>query len=214
MEVIIGIGLIEKSELNIHIPFFAYRNIGPDFPGFSSNGMGDLAVDMKYSFFEGSKDAVGLGVVSFITLPTGSADNLTGAGAVTYGAVLVADKKIGPVMFALNFGYHQKPTVSLEKAIGYKEALNTEEQQNSSEEASSSVESNEVGASWIIGAGFEWRIFPKHLSFIGEYRYTPSLKFESNVSPMELLGGFNFRVDEFNFMVGGAHGLNDNVGGA
>jgi hypothetical protein len=61
----------------------------------TTSGLGDIAVRAKYGLFAGQ--ASGLALAGELRLPTGSADNLLGAGKAGYSALLIGSAERGSV---------------------------------------------------------------------------------------------------------------------
>jgi hypothetical protein len=67
------------------------------------DGIGDLALDLKWRFFE--RDAFSLGLKPGVTLPTGDRRAARGAGKAAWGALLIASFEPGPLAFHAHAGY-------------------------------------------------------------------------------------------------------------
>jgi OOP family OmpA-OmpF porin len=96
-----GMGFFNWFDVSVAVPFVAWqssdnlRAIGTEGP-VKPTGMGDLRLSSKVAIpYFNRKDEVmsgfGLAVSGNVNLPTGSPDNFTGVGVVTYGGALIAD---------------------------------------------------------------------------------------------------------------------------
>ena len=72
-------GLVDSVDLQVGIPYVG---------GAAANGKGDVAVDVKWRFWE--REALSFGMMPGITLPTGDDGRGLGAGRATVGALLFA----------------------------------------------------------------------------------------------------------------------------
>ena len=184
-EFMVGVGLFENSELNLHLPFAMER----DTDAMSSAGLGDMEITAKYTFLSGAKDVVGFAVVPFITLPTGNQEEFLGWGTVTGGLLLVADRKLGPVVLAANAGFHFRPERQFHPVMDSK-----------------------VASLALLGGSVEWRIIDRYLSWLGELRGGVDVAGNDKGSPAEALSGVRVRAEGFQVMLGGAFGLTNAVG--
>jgi len=75
----VSYGFAEAADLQVTLPYVA---------GALANGKGDLAIDVKWRFWE--RDALSLGMKPGATLPTGDDGRGLGAGRATLGALLFA----------------------------------------------------------------------------------------------------------------------------
>jgi hypothetical protein len=69
----------------------------------SATGIGDVVVRLKYSFLRG--DAVDLGALANVSIPTGREEDFLGSGETNAIFALLASKKIGDFTPHLNLGY-------------------------------------------------------------------------------------------------------------
>ena len=115
-----GMGFFNWFDVSVAMPFVAWqssdnlRAIGTE-GEVKPTGVGDLRISSKVAIpFFNRKDEIksgfGLAVSGNVNLPTGSTDNFTGDGVVTYGGSLIADYRFGiGVLVAVNGGVWFRP---------------------------------------------------------------------------------------------------------
>lgn len=115
-----GMGFFNWFDVSVAMPFVAWqssdnlRAIGTE-GEVKPTGVGDLRISSKVAVpFFNRKDEIksgfGLAVSGNVNLPTGSTDNFTGDGVVTYGGSLIADYRFGiGVLVAVNGGVWFRP---------------------------------------------------------------------------------------------------------
>ena len=115
-----GMGFFNWFDVSVAVPFVAWqssdnlRPIGTEGP-VKPTGMGDLRLSSKVAlpFFNRQdeiKSGFGMAVTGNINFPTGSTENFTGDGVVTYGGSLIADYRFGiGVLVAVNGGIWVRP---------------------------------------------------------------------------------------------------------
>jgi hypothetical protein len=69
----------------------------------SATGIGDIALRLKGSLLSG--ESMGLAVMADARLPTGSAENLTGAGSLSVRTLLIGSARFGEFSPHINLGY-------------------------------------------------------------------------------------------------------------
>lgn len=69
----------------------------------NEDGITDMTLEAKWRFFE--KDGFAMALKPGVSFPTGNHNKGFGTGRMTYGALFIATKDIGPVSFHLNAGY-------------------------------------------------------------------------------------------------------------
>lgn len=86
-------GFAERADWQVALPWY---RVGED-------GIGDVALDLKWRFFE--RDAFSLGFKPGVTLPTGDEREGRGSGKATWGALLIVSYEPGPLAFHAHAGY-------------------------------------------------------------------------------------------------------------
>jgi len=188
LEFLVGVGLFPNSELNLHLPFVVDRTSGSS-AGLSSHGVSDLEITLKYSFLSGSRDAIGLALVPFLTVPSGNQAEFLGWGTVTAGGMVVVDRKIGPVFLAANLGFNFRPTREFHPAMKTK-----------------------AGSLVLAGLGAEWRVLERWLSVLAETKAGIDVGGGDHSTEMEAMTGLRLRVGGFQIITGGAFGILDGAG--
>lgn len=113
--VMAALGLVAPITLTMDLPFLAAtRFINPDTapfpPGSERLVMGDVQFALKWRLLDRERHAVGVAVVPFITLPTGSSFTFMGSDGLTGGGTVVLDGRAGRrVLWALNTGAVLQP---------------------------------------------------------------------------------------------------------
>jgi hypothetical protein len=79
----------------------------------NEDGIADLTLEAKWRFFE--KDGFALAFKPGVSFPTGDDNKGFGTGRMTYGALFIAAKDIGPVSFHLNAGYKRNENKTNER---------------------------------------------------------------------------------------------------
>jgi hypothetical protein len=91
-------GISERFWPRVNIPYW-WRDMAMGPVSGSSNGFGDIIVDLKSKLIMGENLQQGLVLLTGLRLPTGDSDELPplGDGSVDAGAGLTASKRFGPV---------------------------------------------------------------------------------------------------------------------
>jgi hypothetical protein len=95
-------GLIDPIDIVLSVPYQAWREDDSD-SVVKGDGIGDLAIEAKWSFFE--KEGLSCALKPGFTIPTGNEDKGLGAGRTTYYLYFIASKEIGTRAFHLNLAY-------------------------------------------------------------------------------------------------------------
>lgn len=88
-------GLSRRTDLQVEAPLYSAQKQKPrDAPDWERHrGFGDVTVRLKHNFLgDDDKIPLSLGVVGYVTMPTGG---LAGAGGAEYGLILPADLHVG-----------------------------------------------------------------------------------------------------------------------
>lgn len=95
-------GLTDGVDVVLGLPYAAVRT--EEAGGTTAaRGVTDLSVELKVRFYE--KDGLSLAVKPGLSLPTGDEEQGLGNGKTSYGAFLIATKKLESWAFHLNLGY-------------------------------------------------------------------------------------------------------------
>jgi hypothetical protein len=96
-------GLVDSLDFIVGVPYQWGRFYVDNQFESHTEGVGDIALDFKWRFFE--KDGWSLALKPGITLPSGSSENEIGTGKTTYHLYGIVTKEIEPWAFHLNLGY-------------------------------------------------------------------------------------------------------------
>jgi opacity protein-like surface antigen len=99
----VTVGLTEKLDIVLGVPYSWYTQDQNDTRIARETGLGDIAFDAKWRFFE--KDGWSLAFKPGITLPSGNEDKGLGAGRTAYRMFLVGTKELEPFAVHVNAGY-------------------------------------------------------------------------------------------------------------
>ena len=110
----LGIGLWDRAQFEVGMPVVLLNDGSYEGQTITGGGPGDIQTRLKGSFLSSVDNAVGLGAVLDVTIPTGRSESYLGSGAVTAAPMLVADTRvdagIGELLIATNFGARFRPT--------------------------------------------------------------------------------------------------------
>jgi hypothetical protein len=95
-------GLIDPVDIVLSVPYQAWREDDSD-SVIKGNGIGDLAVEAKWRFFE--SEGLSCALKPGTTIPTGNEDKGLGTGRTTYYLYLIASKEIETKTFHINLAY-------------------------------------------------------------------------------------------------------------
>lgn len=98
-------GLLENLDVLLGMPYEKTKVREDGETVHNEDGIADLTLEAKWRFFE--KDGFALALKPGVSFPTGDDKKGFGTGRMTYGALLIATKDIGPVSFHLNAGYRR-----------------------------------------------------------------------------------------------------------
>jgi len=171
-DVLGGIGVTERAQIGIHLPFYLVNS--GEFAGdeFSGATVGDLALQPKLQMLTLEQSPVGLAARLDVTLPTGEGAAFVGNPGVAVRPKLIADAKVGPAVVAGNIGSVFAP--------------------------SGSVDNIEVGNRFTFGFSAEYEVVEGLLDVSGElYGHTPYSQFFADAAdtPFEGLLGAKLRTD-------------------
>jgi outer membrane protein OmpA-like peptidoglycan-associated protein len=99
-----GIGLTERGQVGLHMPFYLVNDGQFAGESFSGATVGDLSVQPKYQLVTDEVSPVGLSARLDVTVPTGDGEAFVGAPGVEVDPVLIADTSAGDTDFAANVG--------------------------------------------------------------------------------------------------------------
>jgi hypothetical protein len=95
-------GLIDPIDIVLSVPYQAWRSNDSD-SVVKGDGIGDLAMEAKWRFFE--SEGISLALKPGFTIPTGDEEKGFGAGRSTYYLYLIASKGIETRAFHINLAY-------------------------------------------------------------------------------------------------------------
>lgn len=103
-------GLLDNLDLIFGVPYLHTRaKVAGEVE--DEDGPGDLALEVKWRFYEGPLGAFALKPA--LTFPTGDEHKGLGSGEVSYGLTFIATKEFDPIDLHLNLGYaHQRYKLS------------------------------------------------------------------------------------------------------
>ena len=103
-DVLGGIGITDRAQVGIHLPFYLVNNGSFGGDSFSGATVGDLALQPKVQLVTHDPSAVGLAARLDLTLPTGEGAAFAGAPGVGVRPQLIADAVFGGTTLAANLG--------------------------------------------------------------------------------------------------------------
>jgi OOP family OmpA-OmpF porin len=187
-DLVASVGLFGRLELGLDVPLHLIYDGDPHDPLAASSGVGDLRFVPKIALLRrGSLDGhVLLGLALPVSLPTGDDASLRGAGGVTVGAQLLFAAHISKLGLGMDVGYRWR-------------------------------EQHPVGLPWGDGITFgPW----VSLGVTDKLALRLETFAEKTVGasvpgadlPVELLGGFEYRIGSFALYAGASVGLTDGIG--
>ena len=110
---LIGAVSWRRVRVGAHLPVFALAE--SDLAGVGGGGLGDAAVDGRFSFLWRESSPVGLAVAGTVDLPTATValPLANPKDRVTAELRVIMDREFGPVLLAANLGTRWSPDVSL-----------------------------------------------------------------------------------------------------
>lgn len=192
-------GLLDWFSIGMNLPVIFWLDYVNSLPPPFGDGtgssqslteLGDIRFELKFRIRNNEDRLIGIGLVPFVTLPTGPSTVFAGQGAVAGGVKIVLDFNIHDrVKLALNVGALIRDDVTLANV--------------------------RMDDQLLLGLGLSIKIIER-LSFLVEGHTEPVLRdlFDNEVqTPAEVLGGFRIKVAEnWNVNVGGGAGLTLGVG--
>jgi len=198
MDLSVALGLFNVLSIAVGMPITMNQDrTGLILPEDGSNsGFNDIGIDAKFKLLDRQEEFVGVAVLASLTLPTGNAKRLFGAGSVTAEGNVIADfQPTGDLVIATNLGYRYRNEVV---------------------EFGRVVVDDELTAK--IGAGYrldrfealrKWEVIAEAF---GSTVVKKAFKKERS-SPIEVLAGMRRYTDEgFTFNVGVGAGLTRGIG--
>ena len=166
-------GAGENIDLSIIVPYKSIKIKGEK--EFSSDGLSDLSIDLKWRFFE--EHGSSLAIRPRITLPTGDHDKDLGAGKATYSLFLLGTKEAKPWVFHANLGYLRNEHEIAEGAEG--------------------GESAEAERKNLLYASVADEVeVTEHLELVADLGMHTNPDKASNTHPAYILGGFIYEVNK------------------
>jgi OOP family OmpA-OmpF porin len=194
----VSIGLIDKLQVGISLPFFAYQN-GDDFDAngvptgqeLSGAGIGDIRVEGKFQAASfGSSNEFTFAVVPGLTLPTGDGEKFQGDKTVTGRLKAITEMALEPVRAAAMLGVLLRdPSTNF---------------------------AAEVGQQLLYGVAVDYRVI-KDVSVLGELFGRSGLKDfgerYTDANPLEIDAGMRVGLPKmFTLTAGGGVGIVRGIG--
>lgn len=101
--VAIGYGVVDSVDVVLGVATSWSRARQPGAPTETAQGLGDVAIDLKWRALE--RGGFSLALKPGLTLPTGDAGAGLGSGRVCWGLTLIASQELGPVSLHANVSY-------------------------------------------------------------------------------------------------------------
>ena len=95
-------GLIDPIDIVLSVPYQAWREDDSN-SVVKENGIGDLAIEAKWRFFE--NEGLSCALKPGFTIPTGDEEEGLGSGRTTYSLYFIASKEIDTKAFHINLAY-------------------------------------------------------------------------------------------------------------
>ena len=188
-----ALGLLDWLNVGVLAGFVPYQQFNDVTTGVASNGarMSDIRLNFKARILNNNKYPVGIGVVPFVTFPTGKDERFVGNGNVTGGGMIVFDTKrfADRVSFATNVGIEGRKTAHL-------------------------TPNTEIGTQLLYGGAANVSII-KQLQFIAEITgWTPFSKFAKKyINDLEGNGAFRWLpMKGLAVTAGGGAGIINGIG--
>ena len=106
MAAVLSYGMLDNADLQLGLPYVRHQ------------GRLDLALDLKWRFYESG--AFSLGLMPGITLPSGDEARGLGAGRATWGSLLLLSYEPGSIGFHGNLGYRKnRNTLGQHESLGH-----------------------------------------------------------------------------------------------
>jgi hypothetical protein len=100
---VLSYGIADDVDLVVGMPYRWNRTRENGVTAFSGSGIGDVAFEAKWRFYE--KSALSLALKPGISLPTGDEKKGFGPGKTGYSLFFIASQEVKPWAFHANFGY-------------------------------------------------------------------------------------------------------------
>ncbi len=188
-----SLGLLDWLDVGALVTFVPYHEFDTPITNLSDDGaqMGDIQLNLKARILDVDTHSVGLAVVPYVTLPTGSEDHFVGNGQVTGGAKLVVESPLlwERLRVAANLGADIRKTVTF-------------------------VDGNTLGSRFLYGVGANVSIIPE-LDLVGELSgWSPFGRFfDDNIRNLEFNGGARiYPWKHMQVTVGAGTGILDAIG--
>ena len=178
-------GLTDTIDLVTGFPLEWYTKKENGVKVTDENGIGDLALQIKWRFYEMPDSGFSLALKPGITIPTGDEEKGLGTGKLSGNVTLIATREAKLATFHFNLGYSRNE---------YK-----------LDEASESSRKN----IWHTSVAAELNVTDK-LRAVGDLGIETASEKDSNTDPAWILGGFIYEVaDNADLDLGIRGGLND-----
>ncbi|MBI5525613.1 MAG: OmpA family protein [Deltaproteobacteria bacterium] len=184
VNVMSAVGLWYGTEAGLVVPIVPFRAVSDKY-GLNSAAIGDIALNLKYQILGHAPDDWKLGAGPVLFFPTGSLEQLTGAGNFAFALIVAGEKSFGPVTAIANLGYHYRPTATYLKT--------------------------ETGMTIPVRAAVEYWVLPASLAVLGEVNSAIGLK---GGTPAEgyLEAKYNLGFAPLTLLAGGGAGFTSALG--
>jgi MYXO-CTERM domain-containing protein len=108
------VGLIDSLSATLVAPMLLTQDVDTNFSAIGTSGLGDVGLQVKYSFMRRGEDPLGLAAQALAYFPTGSDEALASRSGLAGGLNLIADRSFGPVLALFNVGYQHGPAQTFE----------------------------------------------------------------------------------------------------
>lgn len=96
-------GIRDNIDLVVSLPYQFLRNKGEEGNRTSEDGISDMAIELKWRFYE--KEGLSFALKPGIIIPTGEEDKGLGDGKAAYSLHFLTTKELDPVTLHLDLGY-------------------------------------------------------------------------------------------------------------
>src|SRR5690554_1320474 len=104
MHVVAGIGLFDFMQLDLGLPVYFINESAVSNTDIQGGVVGDLSLTPKVQILSRDAMPIGLGVRANVTVPTGRASAMVGAGALSVAPALILDTQVANLVFTTNLG--------------------------------------------------------------------------------------------------------------
>lgn len=177
-------GLTDKIDLIAGLPWIWFTEKENGIKVADENGYGDLALQLKWRFYNNRDAGISLALKPGLTLPTGDENKFLGNGKVSGNVTFIATRKAKLASYHINLGYSHN---------AYK-----------LDEASEALRKN----IWHASMAAELNVTDK-LRAVGDIGIETAAEKDSNTDPAYIIGGMIYAVSDYTDLdIGIRSGLN------